>query len=52
MQHKRYPGGKTPVFLGNKTWAAVKGCHIKIKSMMSEDHNLGGQPGQQAAGNL
>jgi len=34
------PWGQNTCCLGNQRWAAVKGCHIKMKYMMSEDHNL------------
>lgn len=31
---------------GNRTKPVVKGCYTKIKSRLSQDHNLGGQSGQ------
>jgi len=52
MKNRVLSRGQNAIFLGYRTWSAVKGCHIKIKSVMSEDHNLGEQTRQQAAGNF
>ncbi len=44
--------GANPQFFGKQEQSVVKGLTPEIISRTFKDHNLGGQPGQLAAGKL